>query len=106
MTSIPYPSFPPFDQLVSRLRTTDYRRLALSTWSAIVTACIYTYIAGQFTRRAVNFLLPHVITALKACAAFLETTLDSQPSPTLPAAPLPKPRNASRAAKATRRSGK
>jgi len=81
MTSIPYPSFPPFDQLVGRLRTTDYRRLALSIWSAIVTACVYTYIAGQLTRRAVNFLLPHVITALKTGTAFLETLVDSQPSP-------------------------
>lgn len=106
MTSIPYPSFQLFDQLVGRLRTTDYRRLALSIWGAIITACVYTYIAGQFTRRAVNFLLPHAITALKACVAFLETTLDPQPVPTLPTAPLPKPGNVSRAAKATRRSGK
>jgi len=106
MTTIPYPSFPPVDQLVGRLRTADYRRLALSIWSAIVTACIYTYIAGQLTRRAVNFLLPHVITALKTCTSILETLVDSQPSPTLPATPLPKPRNASRAAKATRRTGK
>lgn len=103
MTTISYPSFPPIDQLVGRLRTADYRRLALSIWSAIVTACVYTYIAGQLTRRAVNFLLPHVITALKACATFLETLVDSQPSPSVfePATVTPKPQKRTSSRKKT-----
>lgn len=106
MTTIPYPSFPPFDQLIDRVRTADYRRLALTIWSAIVTACVYTYIAGQFTRRAVNFLLPHVITAFKACATFLETFIDSPAPPTSPEPPQPMPRSTPRATRATRRAAK
>lgn len=106
MTTITYPSFPPLDQLVGRVRTTDYRRLALSIWSAIVTTCIYTYIAGQLTRRAVNFLLPHLITILRTSAIFLESTLLAQHTTTLSAPPQPKRSNAPRATKATRRASK
>ena len=91
MLAFPQSSLPSIETLLERLRTTDYRRLALSIWGAFVTACVYTYIAGQITRRAVNFHLPHVITALKTCASILETLVDSQPSPTLPATPLPSP---------------
>lgn len=105
------PSFPPANQLLERLLRTDYRRLALSAWHAFVTACIYVYIAGQLTRRAYNFLAPHLLTSLRAAATLLESTL---PAPVAPATPIKlqhppqqttQHRNVSRSVKAARRAG-
>jgi len=78
------PSFPPANQLLERLRSTDYRRLALSAWSAFVTACVYVFIAGQLTRRAYNFLAPHLLTFLRAAALTIESTLPTEAAPTTP----------------------
>jgi hypothetical protein len=84
MLSISQPSFPPIDSFLERVRTTDYRRLALSIWGAFVTACVYVFIAGQLTRRAYNFLAPHLLTFLRAAAHAIETTLPVEAAPTTP----------------------
>lgn len=103
------PSFPPANQLLERLRSTDYRLLALSAWSAFVTACVYVFIAGQLTRRAYNFLAPHLLTFLRAAAHAIETTLPTEAAPTTPPKLQHPPqqtkqqRNATRSTKAARR---
>ena len=84
MLSISQPSFPPIDSFLERVRTTDYRRLALSIWGAFVTACVYTYIAGQITRRGFNYISPHILTILRFTADLIERTIPAKAQPTTP----------------------
>lgn len=84
MLSISQPSFPPIDSFLERVRTTDYRRLALSIWGAFVTACVYTYVAGQITRRGFNYISPHILTILRSTADLIERTIPAEAQPTTP----------------------
>lgn len=84
MLSISQPSFPPIDSFLERVRTTDYRRLALSIWGAFVTACVYTYVAGQITRRGFSYISPHILTILRSTADLIERTIPNEAQPTTP----------------------
>lgn len=84
MLAFPQSSLPSTETLLERLRTTDYRRLALSIWGAFVTACVYTYIAGQITRRGFNYISPHILTILRFTADFIERTIPAEAQPTTP----------------------
>jgi hypothetical protein len=81
MSTLTQPSFPPITQLLDQLRATDYRRLALSAWNVFVTACVYTFIAGQLTRRAFNFTAPYLLSFLRAVANLIESSIAADGTP-------------------------